>query len=362
MNAPLDANQVLSSLRDFKDPETGRDVVQMEQVSNVDVSDNRIAVTLGLTTHSAPIWDTVYESAEEHLRLRFPDVDEIVVERAVHDRPPEKQGQIGLPVKSVLAVGSGKGGVGKSTVAVSLALALKKGGAKVGLLDADVFGPSIPTLTGTHATPQDVQGPERRLRPIDYNGMPVMSIGYLVPPEEAVVWRGPMLHSAVTQFLRDVAWGDLDYLVIDMPPGTGDVPLTLSQTLPSAHSIVVCTPQEVALIDAVKAIAMFRKVNVAVLGMVENMSGFICPDNGIRYDIFGRGGAREKAEQLDVAFLGEVPLNMQLRINGDGGTIADSLDDPHVGPQLMNLARQVVQRLADQARSTPPGPSLPILG
>ena len=362
MSEELSRDAVIDAIRGLKDPESGRSVVQMNQVDDVSVSANDVSLTLALTTHSAAIWDDIYDEAEQLLKSKLPAAGSIEVKRAVQERPAEKMGSIGLTAKSVIDVGSGNGGVGKSTVATSLAVALKKAGSKVGLLDADVFGPSIPTLTGTHATPEQMAGPDKSLRPIEYHGIPLMSIGYLVPADQAVVWRGPMLHSAVSQFLRDVAWGDLDYLIIDMPPGTGDIPLTLSQILPQSHAVVVCTPQEVALIDAVKAIMMFRTVKTSVLGMVENMSGFICPDCGKRYDIFGSGGAKAKAEELGVAFLGDLPLNMQIRVNGDAGQVADSFDDPIVASHLTKMAHQVVRRLADAARTAPPGPALPILG
>ncbi len=216
-----------------------------------------------------------------------------------HARPPQKLGEIGVACKSVIAVGSGKGGVGKSTIAASLAIGLRRAGSKVGLMDADVYGPSIPHLLGVNRRPEVNQG---RIQPIEAAGLKVMSMGFLMPPGEAVIWRGPMLHGAITQFLRDTNWGELDYLIIDMPPGTGDIALTLSQLLPLTGAVVVCTPQDVALLDAVKAIAMFRKVNIPVLGMVENMSGFVCPDCGKRYDIFGSGGARQRASSWRFRF------------------------------------------------------------
>jgi len=187
-------------------------------------------------------------------------------------------------------------------------------------------------------------------------------MGFLVPAGEAIVWRGPMLHGAITQFLRDNDWGQLDYLVIDMPPGTGDIALTLSQMIPLSGAVVVCTPQDVALLDAVKAIAMFRKVNIPILGMVENMSGFICPDRGKKYDIFGSGGARRKAEELNVPFLGEVPLNMQIRVHGDAGTTLANLDDKIVGPYLTKIVTTLIRNLADSAAARPPMLQLPVLG
>ena len=226
----------------------------------------------------------------------------ITVNLKEHSRPPQKIGSIGLAAKSVIAVGSGKGGVGKSTIAASIALGLNRAGSKVGLLDADVYGPSIPHLLGLRGQPE--REGESKIKAFDCGGMKVISMGFFVPAEEAVVWRGPMLHGAITQLLRDTAWGELDYLIIDMPPGTGDIALTLSQLLPLTGAVVVCTPQDVALLDAVKAIAMFRKVNIPVLGLVENMSYFVCPDCGKRYDIFGHGGAKRRAESLSNSILG----------------------------------------------------------
>ena len=274
-----------------------------------------------------------------------------------HERPPVAIGQIGLQVKSVIAVGSGKGGVGKSTVAASIALTLAKSGAKVGLMDADVYGPSLPHLLGMSGRPEVINN---KIQPKYYGTMPVMSIGFLVEPDQAVVWRGPMLHGSITQFLRDTYWGPLDYLIIDMPPGTGDIALTLSQLIPLAGAVVVCTPQQVALIDAIKAISMFRLTKIPLLGMVENMSGFICPDNGKRYDIFGHGGARQKAEELKVPFLGEVPLNMQMREKSDEGGIAQALEDPICSAAFDKIVRAMVRQVNARAAQAP-GPSLPVL-
>jgi ATP-binding protein involved in chromosome partitioning len=221
-----------------------------------------------------------------------------------------------------------------------------------------VYGPSIPHLLGLKERPQLVNN---RLQPIDQEGMKVMSMGFLVPPGEAVVWRGPMLHGAITQFLRDTEWGDLDYLIIDMPPGTGDIALTLSQLLPLSGAVVVCTPQDVALLDAVKAIAMFRKVHIRVLGMVENMSYFLCPDNGKRYDIFGSGGAKLRAAELDVPFLGEVPINIDLRKRGDAGTTAGNFDDQATAGYLQELCLNMVRELCASRKANPPMPSLSVL-
>lgn len=357
----VDPAQVTAALANFPDPETGRSVVAMEQVSAVEANAERISLTLALSTHSAPIWEETRAAVVERLTNHF-QVPQVDVVLAVHPRPADKKGQLGLRVKSVITVGSGKGGVGKSTIATCLALALKRAGSKVGLMDADVYGPSIPQLTGTSATPADIQAEEKKLNPILLDGMPIMSIGYLITAEQPVIWRGPMLHSAVTQFLRDTLWGELDYLIIDMPPGTGDIALTLSQAIQPTGAVVVCTPQQVALLDAIKAIGMFRTVKIPVLGMVENMSGFVCPDCHKRYDIFGSGGARRAAEQLGVPFLGDVPLHIPIRQHGDDGDSLANFADPQAAPYFEKIACSLVRNLARQAAEEPPQPELPMLG
>jgi ATP-binding protein involved in chromosome partitioning len=286
----------------------------------------------------------------------------VTVAIATHDRPPPKLGQIGLEAKSVIAVGSGKGGVGKSTIAASIALGLARAGSQVGLLDADVYGPSVPHLLGLSGRPQIENGKIVPMKlAIGPGEMPVMSMGFLVPAGEAVVWRGPMLHGAITQMLRDTLWGPLDYLVIDMPPGTGDIALTLSQVLPLTGAVVVCTPQDVALLDATKAIAMFKKVNIPVLGMVENMAYFLSPDTGKRYDIFGSGGAKRTAHELEIPFLGEVPIQIPIREHGDAGKTAANYDDPAARPYLEAICQRLVGNLAAAASARPPLPSLPVL-
>lgn len=227
-------------------------------------------------------------------------------------------------VKNVIAVGAGKGGVGKSTIAVMSAMGLARQGARVGLMDADVYGPSIPKMMGLDAEKPSVR--DDRLLPIESHGVGVMSMGFMVEPERAVIWRGPMIHGVVKQFLEQVEWGELDYLIVDLPPGTGDVPLTLAQALPMTGAVIVCTPQEVALLDAVKALRMYQQLNVDILGIVENMSYFVAPDTGNTYDLFGRGGAAKAAKKLDVPLLGEIPINISLRESGDWGTPADIFD------------------------------------
>ena len=352
-----DEAAVRGALAEFKDPETGRSITRMDQVHQVRLEADQILVTLGLTTYAAPLWEETRKQVWDLLQSRFPQ-SKVTVNVETHERPAEKIGEMGLMVKSVIAVGSGKGVVGKSTIAASLAYGLSRAGAKVGLMDADVYGPSIPHLLGSNARPRLVN---QRIEPIMVDGLAVMSMGFLVPAEEAVIWRGPMLHGAITQFLRDTEWGNLDYLIIDLPPGTGDISLTLSQLLPLTGAVVVCTPQDVALLDAVKAIAMFRKVNIDVLGMVENMSFFICPNCTARHEIFGSGGARRRAAELNVPFLGEVPLNAQLRVLGDEGRVGAGLDNEEARPYLQALVHNLVSSLVAKRRAAPPLPTLSVL-
>ena len=349
---------VRDALARFQDPETGRSITQLNQVHQVQVSGAEVSVTLGLTTWSALLWEEIRAELENHLKGRFPAAAVKVVV-AEHYRPAEKIGQVALAAKSVIAVGAGKGGVGKSSIAVFLAAGLSRAGCRVGLLDADVYGPSIPHLLGATERPQMAGD---RIEPVEAAGMKLMSIGLLVPVGEAVIWRGPMLHSALTQFLRDTAWGELDYLIVDMPPGTGDVALSLAQLLPGAGTVVVCTPQDVALLDATKAIAMFRKVNLPLLGMVENMSFFICPHCGAQEDIFGAGGAKRRAAELQVPFLGEVPLLKELRILADQGRLAAAFDYPPARAYLEAICHGLVGNLAAQRRQSPRLPTLPVLG
>ena len=333
-------------------------MARMEQIRQIALDGRRVTVTLGLTSWAGLLWDETRAEAERLLREKLPPDAEVCVEIVEHVRPPEPIGEIGLSAKSVIAVGSGKGGVGKSTIAASLAYGLKNGGATVGLMDADVYGPSIPHLLGASERPHLENN---RLQPILKDGLRVMSMGFLVPPGEAVVWRGPMLHGAITQFLRDTEWGPLDFLIIDMPPGTGDIALTLSQLLPLTGAVVVCTPQDVALLDAVKAIAMFRKVHIPMLGMVENMSYFVCPDCGKRHDIFGSGGAKRRAAELDVPFLGEVPINIGIRQRGDAGNTADNFRDDSTASFFRDVCYRLVRQISTAHKAEPPLPTLTVL-
>jgi len=254
-------------------------------------------------------------------------------------------------VRNLITVGSGKGGVGKTTVSVNLAIAMAKSGVKVGLLDADVYGPNVPLMMGVRDTPYAQEG---RILPIEQYGVKLMSMGFLNPGDKPLIWRGPMLHSVMQQFLRQVEWGELDYLLIDLPPGTGDVALSLIQTAPITGAIVVSTPSEVALEDGRKAVLMFRQVKVDLLGMVENMSYLLIPETGQKLDIFGSGGAERTAEAMDVPFLGALPLHPQVRIGGDTGrpvTLLGEADPQAAG--FFEIARRVMERCAQPARKAP---------
>jgi len=266
-------------------------------------------------------------------------------------------------LKNVFAVGSGKGGVGKSTIAASIAYGLLDRGARVGLMDADVYGPSIPHLLGVRGRPQMTEeNGQPRITPIEKDGMKLMSMGFLIEDGRAAIWRGPMLHGMMQNFIRNVVWGELDYLVVDLPPTTGDVPLSLSQLFPLTGAVIVCTPQDVALIDAIRAINMFRQLNVPILGLVENMSHFDCPHCGGRTDIFGSGGARAAAEREGIPVLGEVPINLQTRINGDLGKLKDNYaEDNPIRPFLLHVVEKVVEQIERQNASAPAMPSLKIL-
>jgi ATP-binding protein involved in chromosome partitioning len=270
-----------------------------------------------------------------------------------HGHGQQPAGPAGIPgVRTIIAVASGKGGVGKSTVAINLALALRDLGLKVGVLDADIYGPSLPKLLAIKERPETAGG--TRLKPILRHGMPVMSIGFLVEEETPMIWRGPMVMSALTQMLREVEWGNLDVMVVDMPPGTGDAQLTMAQQVPLRGAVIVSTPQDLALIDARRGIAMFRRVNVPVLGIVENMSMFICPHCGTRSDIFGHGGARHEAERLGVPFLGEVPLALEIREKSDAGlpVVASDPDGAHA-QAFRAIAVGVHEQLQVESRPAP---------
>lgn len=356
--AEITQHQIEQILDEFIDPETGRGLIRGKQLYELMLGDGAVFVRVGFSRFVAPLWDRLAAELREYLYSRLPSGVSVRVDVTEHPRPAEKLGPVGLAAKAVVAVGSGKGGVGKSTIAVLVAFGLKRLGAAVGLLDADVFGPSVPHLLGSRQQPVVREG---KIQPVFVNGVPVLSMGFLVPQQEAVIWRGPMVHNVLTQFLRDTAWGELDYLVIDLPPGTGDVAISLSQLLPLSGAVIVCTPQELALLDAVKAVSMFRRVNVPVLGMVENMSYFLCPSCGSRHEIFGHGGAQAQAQALGLPFLGEIPLNVELRVRGDAGHILSCLDDATMAQDVYKLCTRLVEEIVAERRRHPVLPQLTVL-
>ncbi|MBV8747167.1 MAG: Mrp/NBP35 family ATP-binding protein [Xanthobacteraceae bacterium] len=354
----VDKNTILAALAAVKSPE-GIALPATGKLSDVIVTDGKVFFSITVDAALVPAWEPVRKAAEMAVRA-VPGVVSAMValtgERAAGARsaapspggravprpapaagaPPRQAGpphggqQPGVPgVEAIIAVASGKGGVGKSTTAVNLALGLRDLGLKVGVLDADIYGPSIPKLLAIRGKPQTIGG--TRLRPMDGYGLKVMSIGFLIEEETPMIWRGPMVMSALTQMLREVEWGTLDVMVVDMPPGTGDAQLTMAQQVPLKGAVIVSTPQDLALVDARRGIAMFRRVNVPVLGIVENMSYFLCPECGSRSDVFGHGGARHEAERQGVPFLGEVPLHMQIREKSDAGlpVVATDPDGAH---------------------------------
>ncbi len=308
---------ILQVLRTVKDPELHRDLVALEMIKDIAISGDTVNLHIELTSPACPLKDQI----ERDVRAAMATVGglarlEIEWSSRVRSSRP---GATTLPnVKNVVAVGAGKGGVGKSTIAVMLAYGLKRSGASVGLMDADVYGPSIPTMTGIEGTTPTVAN--NMMIPPDAGGVKIMSVGFMVDRNKPLIWRGPMTHGVVKQFLENVEWGDLDYLIVDLPPGTGDVPLSLAQSIPLTGAIVVCTPQDVAIIDAQRAVKMYDQLKVPCLGMIENMSYHICRECGHRDELFDHGGAAAAAEVLGVPFLGEIPLNATIRQYCDGGT------------------------------------------
>ncbi len=308
---------IVDALKSIKDPDLGRDIVSLGFVKEVKFCGGVAAVTIELTTPACPVKDQMREEARQAI-LALDGIDEVNVEMTARVRSSSSESAGLLPgVKNVIPVASGKGGVGKSTVSANLAAALAQSGAQVGLMDADVYGPSIPTLMGLSEKP--VSGPNHQIIPVTQYDLKIISMGFFLPEEKAVIWRGPMLDKMITQFLGGVQWGELDYLIIDLPPGTGDIQLSLCQKVPLTGAVIVSTPQDVALNVAQKAIAMFNQLNTPVLGIVENMSHYRCSHCGQRDDIFGTGGARKVSDSKGLPFLGEIPLSTNIRVHSDQG-------------------------------------------
>ena len=348
--ATVTQDDVLSVLKRMAAPDGRGNVVSAGLVSDIAIQGGTVMFALTTSPQHVKTMEALRGAVEKAV-LGIPGVDKAMValtaERAPQQpgQPPQPQVQrgTGIPgIKHLIAVASGKGGVGKSTTAVNLALALKSLGLKVAVLDADVYGPSIPKLFGLTGKPEPSSAAGKKMKPMTRYGVEVMSIGFLVPEDTAMIWRGPMVMSALTQLLRDTEWGESDVMVIDMPPGTGDVQLTLAQQTPLAGAVIVSTPQDLALIDARKGLNMFAKVNVPAIGIVENMSYFVCTKCGERHEIFGHGGAREEASRIGVPFLGEIPLDKEVRLRSDSGepVVATQPDSLHTA-LYRDVARQV---------------------
>lgn len=338
--------EILGALSLVHDPDQGKDIVSLGIVTGLVIKDGNIGFAIEVDPKRGPHLESLRKAAEDAVD-KVPGVLSVTAVLTAHSssssggsQPASQQRpkvesssggarELAPGVKAIVAVASGKGGVGKSTTAINLAMALSASGLTVGILDADIYGPSLPRMMGITDKPSSEDG--RILQPLEKHGVKCMSIGFLVPEDSPTIWRGPMVMSALEQMLRDVAWGELDVMVVDMPPGTGDAQLTMSQRVPLAGAVIVSTPQDIALLDARKGLNMFRKVDVPVLGIIENMSTFICPHCGGQSDIFGHGGARAEAELLGVDFLGEVPLHMDIRKTSDAGDpiVVSAPDGPH---------------------------------
>jgi ATP-binding protein involved in chromosome partitioning len=370
---PVTKETVLERLRTIKGPDFEGDIVSLGLVSDIFIADSKVFFSITVPAERAKELEPL-RAAAERVVSAIPGVAGAMVALTAEKKgggmaapvPPRpaspisrpapapatprgaQSGKRGVPgIDAIIAVASGKGGVGKSTTAVNIALGLKANGLKVGVLDADIYGPSMPRLLNIHGRPQTVDG--KILKPMENYGLKVMSMGFLVDEETPMIWRGPMVMSALTQMLREVEWGALDILVVDMPPGTGDAQLTMAQQVPLAGAVIVSTPQDLALIDARKGLNMFKKVDVPLLGIVENMSYFIAPDTGKRYDIFGHGGARKEAERLGVAFLGAVPLEMGIRETSDTGMpVVASRPEGAEAKIYRDIAAKVWERLQEE--------------
>jgi ATP-binding protein involved in chromosome partitioning len=339
--------QVLAALRTVQDPDLHKDIVALEFVKDVRIAGGEVDFTIELTTPACPVRDEMKAEAEQKVAA----IPGVTAARATMTASVRARGGFGRQVipgiRNILAVGAGKGGVGKSTTSVNLAVALQRKGARVGLMDADVYGPNIPQMLGIEGQPE--VSDEKKMIPPEAHGIKVISMGMLVPPDQAVIWRGPMLHGAVQQFMRDVAWGELDYLVVDLPPGTGDVSLSLSQSVPVAGAVVVTTPQGVSVSDVRKAVGMFRQLNIPILGVVENMSYFMCGHCNGRTDIFGTGGGQRMAEDMKIPFLGEIPIDTRVRAGGDEGhPIVAAAPEAPAAEAFMAVAGKVAAQISIQ--------------
>lgn len=351
-NSGLTRDQVIDALRTVNDPELNRDLVTLNMVRDVKVDAGRVSLEVELTTPACPMKETIQHDVEQAIARVGGEVLELRwssrVRTALTQQVAPGQEAVLEGVKNVILVASGKGGVGKSTVAANLAVALAQDGAKVGLLDADIYGPSIPIMFGVHERPSTPDG--KKIHPVHAHGIDLMSIGFFVSPTQAMVWRGPVLNGTIVQFVRDVIWGELDYLIVDLPPGTGDVQLSISQQLRVTGAVLVTTPQDVALADVVRAKAMFDQVKIPTLGIIENMSYFICNNCSARHEIFSSGGGKAASETLGVPYLGDLPLVPAVREAGDFGMpIVAREKDSDIANAFRKVTRTLAGRISMEA-------------
>ncbi|CUT04247.1 iron-sulfur cluster carrier protein ApbC [Candidatus Kryptobacter tengchongensis] len=339
--------EIINTLREIYDPDLNKDIVSLGFIKDVKVDSKKAYIKIELTTPACPVRDKIKDEAIEKIKkLGF---DEVQVEMTAQvSKHINQQKDLLLPnVKNTIAIASGKGGVGKSTVAVNIAVSLALDGAEVGLIDADVYGPNVPIMLGANEKPT-LTPDGKKIEPVEKYGVKLISIGLLLDdPDTALIWRGPIASGAIKQFMTDVEWGELDYLIFDLPPGTGDIQLTLVQTIPLTGAVIVTTPQDVALADVRKAIKMFQKVNVPILGIIENMSYFICPHCGQRDDIFDHGGGKKASEKFNVPFLGEIPINTRIRISGDSGKpVPVAYPDTEEAKIIKEISRKLAARIS----------------
>jgi ATP-binding protein involved in chromosome partitioning len=357
--------RVVDALRKVQDPELHRDIVSLGMLKDLAINNGKVMMTVELTTPACPLRESIETDCRKVL-AGIPGINRVEINFGAQVRGSKSgAGQTDLlpTVKNVVLVAAGKGGVGKSTVAANLAVALKMHGAATGLLDADIYGPSVPMIMGVKAQPDKVEvNGAHKIAPPLAHGLPVMSIGFFLDPDQAVIWRGPMLGKALHQLMADVHWGDLDYLVVDMPPGTGDVQITFSQQLKVSGALLVATPQEVALADVIRAKTMFDKVMIPILGIVENMSYFICDGCGKKHEIFSRGGAHRAAERFQIPYLGEIPITPALREGGDQG-VPILIQDPkcEVSKSFLEIAAKLAGQLSIASERAQHAPGLKIV-
>lgn len=339
---------ILAALSKVQEPELHKDLVTLNMVRDLKVDGKKVSFTVVLTTPACPLKSRIEREAREAVMM-VNGVESVDIHMDANvPTDGRSRGLLDLPIRNAIAVGSGKGGVGKSTVAVNIAVVLAQSGARVGLLDADIYGPNVPTMMGVKNLPQPK---DQKIVPAEAYGVKLMSIGFLVKPDQPLIWRGPMLHSAIRQFLTDVAWGELDYLIVDLPPGTGDAALSLAQSLPLSGSVVVTLPQQVSLEDARRGIEMFRQLEINVFGVVENMSYLELPD-GTRMDIFGGGGGQKLADQAGIPFIGGIPMDPNVRSGGDSGIpVVISNPDSPVAKALRSIAEDIAAKISVAAVS-----------